>query len=149
MIKYQISAFGVKIGHFCIRAAVLGFDLFVDTHSPAFHVYRCKDLAKAKLFKVKNRFEDIDWSAWSVKNEIPDYRLNREVNAEDILLIEEIQKNIDSNNMEHALDLIVEKEERLNKYEEFWTQKAAICIGLNEYDHALNFSEKIPGYQAG
>ena len=29
---------------FCIRAAVLGIDLFVDTHYPAYHIYREKDL---------------------------------------------------------------------------------------------------------
>lgn len=30
--------------HFCIRAAVLGFKLYVDTHYPAFHIYRESDL---------------------------------------------------------------------------------------------------------
>jgi glycosyltransferase involved in cell wall biosynthesis len=29
---------------FCIRAAVLGIDLFVDTHYPAYHIYRESDL---------------------------------------------------------------------------------------------------------
>jgi hypothetical protein len=29
---------------FCIRAAILGYDLFVDTHYPAYHIYREKDL---------------------------------------------------------------------------------------------------------
>lgn len=29
---------------FCIRAVVLGFDLFVDTHYPAYHIYRESDL---------------------------------------------------------------------------------------------------------
>jgi len=30
--------------HFCIRAQALGLDLFVDTHYPAFHIYRESDL---------------------------------------------------------------------------------------------------------
>lgn len=30
--------------HFCIRAAALGFKLYVDTHYPAFHIYRKADL---------------------------------------------------------------------------------------------------------
>jgi glycosyltransferase involved in cell wall biosynthesis len=30
---------------FCIRAAVLGIDLFADTHYPAYHIYRDEDLA--------------------------------------------------------------------------------------------------------
>ena len=33
---------------FCIRAAVLGIDLFVDTHYPAYHIYREQDLAGVK-----------------------------------------------------------------------------------------------------
>lgn len=32
---------------FCIRAAVLGIELFVDTHYPAYHIYRPVDLAGA------------------------------------------------------------------------------------------------------
>lgn len=30
---------------FCVRAAVLGIELFVDTHYPAYHIYRERDLA--------------------------------------------------------------------------------------------------------
>jgi GT2 family glycosyltransferase len=30
--------------HFCIRAQALGFDLFVDTHYPAYHIYRESDI---------------------------------------------------------------------------------------------------------
>ena len=30
--------------HFCIRAAAMGIDLYVDTHYPAFHIYRESDL---------------------------------------------------------------------------------------------------------
>ena len=33
---------------FCIRAAVLGLDLFVDTHYPAYHIYREEDLEGVK-----------------------------------------------------------------------------------------------------
>ena len=36
--------------HFCIRAAALGFTLYVDTHYPAYHIYRESDLHNAKLF---------------------------------------------------------------------------------------------------
>jgi glycosyltransferase involved in cell wall biosynthesis len=37
--------------HFCIRAAALGLSLFVDTHYPAFHLYRKTDLAKLPAYK--------------------------------------------------------------------------------------------------
>lgn len=36
--------------HFCIRAAVLGIQLFVDTHLPAYHIYR-----KTDLFRLMGR----------------------------------------------------------------------------------------------
>jgi GT2 family glycosyltransferase len=37
--------------HFCIRAAALGFKLFVDTHFPAYHIYRESDLKGVEGFK--------------------------------------------------------------------------------------------------
>lgn len=40
---YNISFVG-EDRHFCIRAAALGFELFADTHYPAFHIYRLSDL---------------------------------------------------------------------------------------------------------
>ncbi len=41
---------------FCIRAAVLGLGLYVDTHYPAFHIYRQSDLKKARhYFQKKQR----------------------------------------------------------------------------------------------
>lgn len=36
--------------HFCIRAAALGFSLFVDTRKPAYHIYRESDLAGVRAF---------------------------------------------------------------------------------------------------
>lgn len=35
---------------FCIRAAVLGIDLFVDTHYPAYHIYRECDLSGVSAY---------------------------------------------------------------------------------------------------
>jgi len=37
--------------HFCIRAASLGLPLYADTHYPAYHIYREKDLEKVAEFK--------------------------------------------------------------------------------------------------
>ena len=37
--------------HFCIRASALGFDLFVDTHYPAYHIYRECYLNRVEEFK--------------------------------------------------------------------------------------------------
>lgn len=37
--------------HFCIRAAVLGFKLYVDTHYPAFHIYRESDLDRLAEYR--------------------------------------------------------------------------------------------------
>jgi len=42
--------------HFCIRAQALGIDLFVDTHYPAFHIYRKEDLIKLKSSNFLNQF---------------------------------------------------------------------------------------------
>lgn len=36
--------------HFCVRAQALGFDLFVDTHLPAYHIYRESYLASVQEY---------------------------------------------------------------------------------------------------
>lgn len=36
--------------HFCIRAAAMGFPLYVDTHYPAFHLYREHDREEGEIF---------------------------------------------------------------------------------------------------
>lgn len=47
---YNISLAG-EDRHFCIRAAALGFELFVDTHWPSFHMYRSSDLTQLEKYK--------------------------------------------------------------------------------------------------
>ncbi|MBE1447421.1 hypothetical protein [Paenibacillus sp. OAS669] len=44
--------------HFCIRAVVLGFSLCVDTHYPAFHIYRMSDLERVQYYKESNKRRD-------------------------------------------------------------------------------------------
>lgn len=46
---YNLSFWG-EDRHFSIRAAALGFTLYVDTHYPAFHVYRDSDLPDAAAY---------------------------------------------------------------------------------------------------
>jgi len=36
--------------HFCIRAKALGFDLWVDTHYPSFHIYRPSELERLPAY---------------------------------------------------------------------------------------------------
>ncbi|NPV91336.1 MAG: glycosyltransferase family 2 protein [Firmicutes bacterium] len=43
--------------HFCVRAIALGLNLFVDTHYPAYHIYRESLLAGANDFKARCRVE--------------------------------------------------------------------------------------------
>ncbi|EKS8366043.1 MULTISPECIES: hypothetical protein [Bacillus] len=37
--------------HFCIRAMAMGLELYVDTHYPAYHIYRQSDLIGVKNYK--------------------------------------------------------------------------------------------------
>ena len=41
--------------YFCIRATVLEIPLYIDTHYPAFHIYRESDLNNVEEYKQKNR----------------------------------------------------------------------------------------------
>ncbi|MCM3574110.1 hypothetical protein M3172_13020 [Mesobacillus subterraneus] len=43
--------------HFCVRAAALGIDLYVDTNYPAYHIYRETDLGEG-LDKYKKECQD-------------------------------------------------------------------------------------------
>ena len=54
---HNISFWG-EDRHFCIRAAVLGLELWVDTFYPAYHIYRKGDLAGIKNYKKNNRSND-------------------------------------------------------------------------------------------
>ncbi len=54
----NLSFFG-EDRHFCVRAAVLGFGLYVDTTYPAYHIYRESDLAGVKAYMQQNRLEDV------------------------------------------------------------------------------------------
>lgn len=47
---YNLSFWG-EDRHFCVRAAALGFELFVDTHYPALHLYRSEDLQRVNAYK--------------------------------------------------------------------------------------------------
>ncbi|MEB3102353.1 glycosyltransferase [Ferviditalea candida] len=50
---YNVSFLG-EDRHFCIRAAALGFELFVDTHYPAYHIYRESELDGLEQYKKEN-----------------------------------------------------------------------------------------------
>ncbi len=39
--------------HFCVRAAALGMELWVDTHFPCYHLYRRSDLAGLQAYKTQ------------------------------------------------------------------------------------------------
>lgn len=43
--------------HFCIRAAVLGFSMYVETTYPAYHIYRKENLEEVEQWKSKNSFK--------------------------------------------------------------------------------------------
>lgn len=49
---YNLSFWG-EDRHFCIRAAALGFKLYVDTTYPAYHIYRREDLKGVEQFRNK------------------------------------------------------------------------------------------------
>lgn len=65
--------------HFCIRAAALGLELYVDTHFPAFHIYRDTDLVHVKNYNLQSSasgHQDILPSNLDV-NLLPRCRANR------------------------------------------------------------------------
>ncbi|RNC29785.1 MAG: hypothetical protein AWM53_00003 [Candidatus Dichloromethanomonas elyunquensis] len=58
---YNISFWG-EDRHFCLRAAALGLKLHVDTHFPAYHIYRLSNLDEAEEYLNRNTHLDINLS---------------------------------------------------------------------------------------
>lgn len=55
---YNLSFWG-EDRSFCIRAAALGFDLYVDTKAPAFHIYREEQIEIGKqLIEIMEEFKE-------------------------------------------------------------------------------------------
>lgn len=52
--------------HFCIRAAALGFSMYVDTRGPAYHIYRESDLEGVDTFRLSLQQEQGDGIAISL-----------------------------------------------------------------------------------
>jgi glycosyltransferase involved in cell wall biosynthesis len=52
--KLYNLTFGGEDRHFCVRAVALGFTLYVDTHFPAYHIFRESELAGVETFKKNN-----------------------------------------------------------------------------------------------
>lgn len=56
---YNISYSG-EDRHFCIRAVAYGFELYVDTNYPAYHIYKDTDLEGVLEYKEKNKNRDLE-----------------------------------------------------------------------------------------
>ncbi|MCM3758431.1 glycosyltransferase [Sporosarcina aquimarina] len=59
--------------HFCVRAAALGFPLYVDTYFPAYHIYRTSDLEGIEGFLNKTATAPKLTLSMIVKNESERY----------------------------------------------------------------------------
>lgn len=57
---YNLS-FAGEDRHFCVRAAVYGFELYVDTTYPAYHIYRSSDLPGCREFKNMCSYRKYDF----------------------------------------------------------------------------------------
>ncbi|WP_018749875.1 glycosyltransferase family 2 protein [Paenibacillus sanguinis] len=77
---YNLSFWG-EDRHFCIRAAALGISLYVDTHYPAYHIYRNSDLPGGEQF-LKDTFIKENSPAGASKPLRLSSTANGEANAE-------------------------------------------------------------------
>lgn len=66
---YNISFWG-EDRHFCVRAAVLGIQLYVDTYYPAHHIYRSEDLLKVASYKLNNKNKDFQINSYKAREVI-------------------------------------------------------------------------------
>lgn len=76
--KIKNISFWGEDRHFCIRAAALGLNLFVDTHYPAYHIYKESYLSDVERFKrsceiVKDPLKQRITLSMCIKNEADSY----------------------------------------------------------------------------
>ena len=57
--------------HFCVRAIVLGIDLFVDTHYPSYHIFRAEELHKGLEFLENTAIDKAVQAIYSKENLLP------------------------------------------------------------------------------
>lgn len=62
--------------HFCIRAAAMGYKLYVDTTYPAYHIYRKEYLKGVKAFKNKCRNSILSSQIETLKVEVESFSKN-------------------------------------------------------------------------
>lgn len=96
---YNIS-FSGEDRHFCIRAAVLGIQLYVDTYYPAYHIYRNEDIKGLVEYKSTNKNRDFkvySERAYEVLKAavegIGEYNYKRELPFEYLVYFEEEEKS--------------------------------------------------------
>lgn len=96
---YNIS-FSGEDRHFCIRAAVLGIQLYVDTYYPAYHIYRNEDIKGLVEYKSTNKNRDFkvySERAYEVLKTavegIGEYNYKRELPFEYLVYFEEEEKS--------------------------------------------------------
>ena len=74
--------------HFSIRASVLGIHLYVDTHLPAYHIYRPDDLNNLPVYKEKCRLSVTE----SLKNKIHPSRLEPQSSLQELRTVKNERK---------------------------------------------------------
>lgn len=92
--------------HFCIRANVLGLDLYADTCFPPLHVYRTFDLIKIPFYKQK--FKEIDLNKFDYIKTLIDQVFSHHFKEENKLKIIELINNKRSNFAELILEGLLE-----------------------------------------
>ena len=60
----NISNFLGEDKHFCTRAQVLDFDIFLDTHYPAYHIYNINQVSEAKKWISSNYSDQLFYDNW-------------------------------------------------------------------------------------
>ncbi|MBN8211149.1 glycosyltransferase [Bacillus sp. NTK071] len=79
---YNLTFWG-EDRHFCIRAASLGFSLYVDTHTPAFHIYRESDIEEGINFlQETKRSPTVEKQVQFAKRNLPSITLSMIVRNE-------------------------------------------------------------------
>lgn len=92
--KIKNLSFWGEDRHFCVRAVALGLDLHVDTHLPAYHIYRSSDLTGIPAFKEKCQYAYSELPIYPEKAESHQIRLSMIVKNEEGRYLQTMLKKV-------------------------------------------------------
>lgn len=151
---YNLSFWG-EDRYFCIRAVTLGFDLYVDTNYPAYHIYRLSELEGVKAYKENRDKRELEIFTLRLLdlvekgiNSLETYSYKDGFSSEFIKYFTDIESQRQINNFKEIKDYILENKivrktkvlkSKMNFYNHFRTIICDLQLEISGYRNCNSY----------